>query len=292
MGHKSGFVNIIGKPNVGKSTLMNALVGERLSIITPKAQTTRHRIQGILNGPDYQVIFSDTPGILDPHYKLQETMLKAARSALADADILIYMTEIGEEPQPDHPFLKRIARSGIPVLLLINKIDLSNQEEVARCMERWETVLPRAEKIPISALANFNIERVFHRILQLLPESPPYYPKDAFTDKSERFLAGEILREKILLLYKQEVPYAVEVEIESFKEEERLIRITSLIYVERESQKGILIGSEGKALKKLGKEARLEMEKFFRKKIFLEMRVKVNREWRNNERQIKKFGYH
>jgi GTP-binding protein Era len=292
MGHKAGFVNILGKPNVGKSTLLNALLGEKLSIITSKAQTTRHRIQGMMNAPEYQVIFSDTPGILDPTYKLQENMLKAARSALVDADILIYLTEPGEEPDPDHPIIRKVARMKIPVLLVINKIDLSNQEEVTTSMARWDQVLPKAEKIPISALEKFNIDYLFDRIVQSLPESPPYYPKDAFTDKSERFLAGEMIREKILLHYKQEIPYAVEVEIESFKEEPELIRISSVIYVERDSQKGILIGSEGKALKKVGREARLEMERFFKKKIFLETRVKVNRDWRNNERQIKNFGYH
>jgi GTP-binding protein Era len=292
MGHKAGFVNILGKPNVGKSTLLNALLGEKLSIITSKAQTTRHRIQGMMNAPEYQVIFSDTPGILDPTYKLQENMLKAARSALVDADILIYLTEPGEEPDPDHPIIRKVARMKIPVLLVINKIDLSNQEEVTKSMARWDQVLPKAEKIPISALEKFNIDYLFDRIVQSLPESPPYYPKDAFTDKSERFLAGEMIREKILLHYKQEIPYAVEVEIESFKEEPELIRISSVIYVERDSQKGILIGSEGKALKKVGREARLEMERFFKKKIFLETRVKVNRDWRNNERQIKNFGYH
>jgi GTP-binding protein Era len=292
MEHKSGFVNIIGKPNVGKSTLMNAMVGEKLSIITAKAQTTRHRIHGILNTPDYQVIFSDTPGILEASYKLQENMLKAARSALVDADVLIYLTEIGETPDPDNAFLQKVAKAKVPVLLVINKIDTSSQEQVIACMEQWEKVLPKAEKIPISALLNFNVESVFKRILHHLPESPPYYPKDALTDKSERFFAGEMIREKILLQYKQEIPYAVEVEIESFKEEAKLIRISAVIYVERESQKGILIGNEGKALKRVGREARLDMEDFFQKKVFLELRVKVQKEWRNNERFIKKFGYH
>jgi GTP-binding protein Era len=292
MEHKSGFVNIIGLPNVGKSTLMNAMVGEKLSIITSKAQTTRHRIHGILNAPDYQIVFSDTPGILEASYKLQENMLKAARSALVDADILIYMTEIGETPDPDNPFLQKIAKMKVPVLLVINKIDESNQEEVVKCMEQWDKLLPKAEKIPISALKKFNVETVFKRILHHLPESPPYYSKDALTDKSERFFAGEMIREKILLHYKQEIPYAVEVEIESFKEDNKLIRIMALIYVERESQKGILIGNEGKALKKVGRESRLDMEAFFHKKVFLELRVKVKKEWRNNERFIKNFGYH
>ncbi len=292
MEHKSGFVNIIGKPNVGKSTLMNAMVGEKLSIITAKAQTTRHRIHGILNTPDYQVIFSDTPGILEASYKLQENMLKAARSALVDADVLIYLTEIGEKPDPENVFLQKVAKARVPVLLVINKIDTSSQEQVIACMEQWDKVLPKAEKIPISALKNFNVDSVFKRILHHLPESPPYYPKDALTDKSERFFAGEMIREKILLQYKQEIPYAVEVEIEAFKEEARLIRISAVIYVERESQKGILIGNQGKALKRVGREARLDMEDFFQKKVFLELRVKVQKEWRNNERFIKKFGYH
>jgi GTP-binding protein Era len=292
MGFRAGFVNIIGKPNVGKSTLMNALVGEKLSIITSRAQTTRHRIQGILNGPEYQVVFSDTPGILDPSYKLQENMLKAARSALVDADILIYMTETGDKPDPENPFLKRIAKFRMPVLLVINKIDTSDQQGVEQAISKWEEILPKAEKIPISALKNFNVDLVLSRILHHLPESPPYYPDDALTDKSERFIAGEMIREKILTRYRQEVPYAVEVEIESFLDEDRLIRISAIIYVERESQKGIMIGSGGKALKILGREARLDMEQFFGKKIFLQMRVKVQKDWRNNERQIRKFGYH
>jgi GTP-binding protein Era len=292
MNHKAGYVNIIGKPNVGKSTLMNAMVGEKLSIITSRAQTTRHRIHGILNTPEYQVIFSDTPGILDPSYKLQESMLKAARSALVDADVLIYLTEIGEKPDPGDPFLMKVAKAKVPVLLVINKIDLSDQERVTACMETWEAILPKAEKIPISALKKFNVESIFNRILELLPESPPYYPKDALTDKSERFFVGEMIREKILLYYRKEIPYAVEVEIESFKEELKLIRISALIYVERESQKGILIGNEGKALKRVGRESRLDMETFFQKKVFLELRVKVKKDWRSNDRYIKDFGYH
>lgn len=292
MVHKSGYVNIIGKPNVGKSTLMNAMVGEKLSIITSKAQTTRHRILGILNTPEYQIIFSDTPGILEPNYKLQETMLKAARSALVDADVLIYLTEMGEKPDPENSFIRKLSHAKVPVLLVINKIDLSDQEKVEDSIERWNQVLPLAEKIPISALVKFNVDAVFKRILHHIPESPPYYPKDALTDKSERFFAGEMIREKILLHYKQEIPYAVEIEIESFKEEKKLIRIYAVIFVERESQKGILIGNAGKALKRVGREARLDMEKFFQKKVFLELRVKVKKDWRNNERLIKKFGYH
>jgi len=292
MEHKAGYVNIIGKPNVGKSTLMNAMVGEKLSIITAKAQTTRHRIHGILNAPEYQIIFSDTPGILDPNYKLQENMLKSARSALVDADILIYLTEIGEKIDPENPFIQKVAKSKVPVLLVINKIDTSNQEDVVESMGQWNEVLPNAEKIPISALKKFNVQLIFNRILEHLPVSPPYYPKDALTDKSERFFAGEMIREKILLYYKQENPYAVEVEIESFKEDPKLIRIFAFIYVERESQKGILIGNEGKALKKVGRESRLDMETFFQKKVFLELKVKVKKDWRNNERFMKNFGYH
>ncbi len=292
MEHKAGYVNIIGKPNVGKSTLMNAMVGEKLSIITAKAQTTRHRIHGILNAPEYQIIFSDTPGILDPNYKLQENMLKSARSALVDADILIYLTEIGEKIDPENPFIQKVAKSKVPVLLVINKIDTSNQEDVVESMGQWNEVLPNAEKIPISALKKFNVQLIFNRILEHLPVSPPYYPKDALTDKSERFFAGEMIREKILLYYKQEIPYAVEVEIESFKEDQKLIRIFAFIYVERESQKGILIGNEGKALKKVGRESRLDMETFFQKKVFLELKVKVKKDWRNNERFMKNFGYH
>jgi len=292
MEHKAGYVNILGKPNVGKSTLMNAMVGEKLSIITAKAQTTRHRILGIVNEPEYQVIFSDTPGILEPNYKLQEAMLKAARSALVDADIIIYMTEIGEKPDPEETFLKKLMLVEVPVLLIINKIDLSNQEKVTEAFEMWDQLLPKAEKIPISALVKFNVDVIFQRILHHLPVSPPYFAKDALTDKSERFLVAEMIREKILLQYKQEIPYAVEIEIDSFKEEAKLIRIYAIIYVERDSQKGILIGNEGKALKRVGRESRLDMEAFFTKKVFLELKVKVNKDWRNNERQIKKFGYH
>lgn len=291
MEHKAGYVNILGKPNVGKSTLMNAMVGEKLSIITKKAQTTRHRILGIVNAPDYQIVFSDTPGILEPNYKLQEAMLKAARSALSDADVIVYMTEIGEKPDPEEKFLKKLTLVSTPILLVLNKIDQSNQEKVTEAIEMWDSILPKAEKIPISALVKFNVDLVFSRILDHLPVSPPYYPKDALTDKSERFLVGEMIREKILIHYKQEIPYAVEVEIESFKEEAKLIRIYAIIYVERESQKGILIGNQGNALKRVGRESRLDMEAFFNKKVFLELKVKVNKDWRNNERQIKRFGY-
>ncbi len=292
MVHRAGYVNITGKPNVGKSTLMNAMLGEKLSIITSKAQTTRHRIHGILNAPGYQIVFSDTPGILKPGYKLQESMLRAARSALTDADVLIYMTETGEPPDPEDPFIRQLGKLKTPVLVVINKIDLSDQEKVMKTIESWDELLPSAEKIPISAFEKFNVDLVFDRILHHLPESPPYYPKDTLTDKSERFFAGEMIREKILLHYKQEVPYAVEIEIESFREEPELLRIEAVIFVERESQKGILIGNEGKALKRVGREARLDMESFFRKKVFLKLRVRVKKEWRNSEYQIRKFGYH
>jgi len=291
MEHKAGYVNILGKPNVGKSTLMNAMVGEKLSIITAKAQTTRHRILGIVNHPDYQVVFSDTPGILEPNYKLQEAMLKAARSALVDADVIVYVIEIGETPDMEEAFLKKLSKVSTPVLLVINKIDHSNQEKVTEAIRIWDEALPKAEKIPISALVKFNVNTVFQQILHHLPVSPPYFAKDALTDKSERFLTSEMIREKILLQYKQEIPYSVEVEIESFKEQAKLIRIYAIIYVERDSQKGILIGNEGKALKRVGRESRLDMEAFFNKKVFLELKVKVNKDWRNNERQIKKFGY-
>jgi len=289
--HKAGFVNILGKPNVGKSTLMNLMVGEKLSIITSKAQTTRHRIHGIVNAENYQVVFSDTPGILDPNYKLQEYMLKSARGALSDADIFLYITEIGETPGTDNYFLEKLQHARVPVLLLINKIDLADQETLEKKVASWMELIPGAEIIPISALENFNVDSVFKRILELLPESPPFFPKDMLTDKSERFLVGEIIREKILLHYKQEIPYSVEIEIESFTEEKDIIRIRALIFVEKESQKGILIGHRGEALKRVGKTAREDMEKFFNKKVFLELYVKVQKDWRNNERKLKNFGY-
>jgi len=271
---------------------MNILVGERLSIITSKAQTTRHRIHGILNSPDYQIVFSDTPGILDPSYKLQENMLKAARSALQDADVILYMTDTSETPDEQDPFISKLGKMHIPVLLLINKIDLSNQEQVRELIDAWELLLPKAEKIPVSALKKFNTDLVFKRIIENLPEAPPYYPKDQLTDKSERFFAGEFIREKILNYYKQEIPYSVEIEIDSFKESKEIIKINAIIYVERESQKGILIGNEGKSLKKVGRQARIDMEEFFNKKVFLQLFVKVKKDWRNDERQIRKFGYH
>lgn len=291
MEHKAGFVNIIGNPNVGKSTLMNALVGERLSIITSKAQTTRHRILGIVNGDDFQILFSDTPGIIKPAYDLQESMMDFVKSAFEDADILIYMVEIGEKDLKDEAFFNKITNSKIPVLLLINKIDKSNQEELEEQIALWESKVPNATVFPISALENFNVEAVFERILELLPVSPPYYPKDALTDKPERFFVNEIIREKILLNYDKEIPYAVEIETEEFIEDDDIIRIKSVIMVERDSQKGIIIGHKGSALKRVGIAARLEMETFFEKKVHIELFVKVNKDWRNNAYQLRRFGY-
>lgn len=289
--HKAGFVNIIGNPNVGKSTLMNALVGERLSIITSKAQTTRHRILGIVNGDDFQVVFSDTPGIIKPAYEMQESMMGFVKSAFEDADILVYMVEIGEKDLKDEAFFKKIVHAKMPVLLLINKIDNSNQEALEESVQMWKEKVPNAEIIPISALNNFNVPEVFSRILELLPESPPYYPKDALTDKPERFFVNETIREKILLNYSKEIPYAVEVETEEFLEEDHIIRIRAVIMVERDTQKGIIIGHKGAALKKVGIAARADLEKFFDKQIHIELYVKVNKDWRSNARQLKRFGY-
>jgi len=289
--HKAGFVNIIGNPNVGKSTLMNAFVGERLSIITSKAQTTRHRILGIINTENAQVILSDTPGIIKPAYQLQNSMMNFVKSAFEDADVLIYMTEIGEKSLNDPAFFKRIIFSKIPVLLLINKIDLSNQKEVNEYLVFWQEKIPNAIVFPISALNNFNIENVFDKIIELVPEAPPYYPKDTLTDKPERFFVNEIIREKILMNYKKEIPYSVEIETEEFLEDDNIIRIRAVIMVERDSQKGIIIGHQGIALKKIGIEARKELEQFFGKKIYLQTYVKVNKEWRNNPTQLKRFGY-
>ncbi|SFR39947.1 GTP-binding protein Era [Robiginitalea myxolifaciens] len=289
--HKSGFVNIIGNPNVGKSTLMNALVGERLSIITSKAQTTRHRILGIVNGEDFQVVLSDTPGIIKPAYELQESMMDFVRSAMDDADVLIYMVEIGEQALKDAAFFEKIKNSDIPVLLLLNKIDKSSQEELEAQVAYWTAQLPKAEIVPISALEGFGIENVFKRLLELLPEAPPFFPKDQLTDRPERFFVSEIIREKILQNYKKEIPYAVEIETESFKEEEALIRINAVIMVERETQKGIIIGHKGSALKRVGVEARKDLETFFAKQVHLELFVKVNKNWRSNPRQLRRFGY-
>ncbi|QFZ55120.1 GTPase Era [Oceanihabitans sp. IOP_32] len=291
MGHKAGFVNIIGNPNVGKSTLMNAFVGEKLSIITSKAQTTRHRILGIVNGDDFQVLFSDTPGIIKPAYQLQESMMGFVKSAFEDADILLYMVEIGEHELKDDAFFDKIKNSKIPVLLLLNKIDKSNQEELENQVQLWTQKVPNAEIIPISALEGFNVKEVFNRILELLPESPAFYPKDQLTDKPERFFINETIREKILMHYKKEIPYAVEIETEEFLEEEKIIRIRSVIMVERDTQKGIIIGHKGAALKRVGVEARKDLEKFFGKQIHLELYVKVNKNWRSNQNQLKRFGY-
>jgi len=289
--HKAGFVNIIGNPNVGKSTLMNAFVGEKLSIITSKAQTTRHRILGIVNGEDFQMILSDTPGIIKPAYELQESMMGFVKSAFEDADVLIYMVEIGERELKDEAFFKKITNSKIPVLLLINKIDMSNQEFLEEQVQSWHERVPNAEIHPISALEGFNVKEVFDRIIELLPESPAFYPKDQLTDKPERFFVNETIREKILMHYKKEIPYAVEVDTEEFFEEENIIRMRSVIMVERETQKGIIIGHKGSALKRVGVESRKDLEKFFGKQVHLELYVKVNKNWRSNQKQLKRFGY-
>jgi len=289
--HKAGFVNIIGNPNVGKSTLMNAFVGEKLSIITSKAQTTRHRIFGIVSGDDFQVVFSDTPGIIKPSYALQASMMDFVKSAFEDADILIYMVEIGEKELKDEVFFNRINKLEVPVLLLINKVDTSDQSTLEEQVAYWKEKVPRAEIFPISALRNFQTEVVFNRIIELLPESPAFFPKDQLTDKPERFFVNEIIREKILLHYKKEIPYSVEVETESFADSETIIHIRSVIMVERESQKGIIIGHKGEALKRVGVEARVDLEKFFGKQIHLELFVKVNKDWRSNARQLRRFGY-
>ena len=289
--HKAGFVNIIGNPNVGKSTLMNAFVGEKLSIITSKAQTTRHRIFGIVNGDDFQVVFSDTPGIIKPSYALQASMMDFVKSAFEDADILIYMVEIGEKELKDEVFFNRINKLDVPVLLLINKVDTSDQSTLEEQVAYWKEKVPRAEIFPISALRNFQTEVVFNRIIELLPESPAFFPKDQLTDKPERFFVNEIIREKILLHYKKEIPYSVEVETESFADSETIIHIRAVIMVERESQKGIIIGHKGEALKRVGVEARTDLEKFFGKQIHLELFVKVNKDWRSNARQLRRFGY-
>jgi GTP-binding protein Era len=289
--HKAGFVNIIGNPNVGKSTLMNAFVGERLSIITSKAQTTRHRILGIVNGDDFQVLLSDTPGIIKPAYQLQESMMDFVKSAFEDADILLYLVELGEKELKDEAFFNKITNSKIPVLLLINKIDKGNEELLSEALKMWQEKVPNAEIFAISALQNFGVCEVFNRIIELLPESPPFYPKDQLTDKPERFFVNEAIREKILMHYKKEIPYSVEIDTEEFFEDENIIRIRSIIMVERETQKGIIIGHKGSALKRVGTEARKDLEKFFGKQIHLELYVKVNKDWRSNERQLRRFGY-
>jgi GTP-binding protein Era len=291
MAHKAGFVNIIGNPNVGKSTLMNAFVGERLSIITSKAQTTRHRILGIVNGEDFQVVLSDTPGIIKPAYELQSSMMDFVKLAFEDADVLIYMVEIGEKELKDEAFFNKIVNAKIPVLLLLNKIDTSEQEQLEEQVLLWTEKVPNAEIYPISALKNFNVKEVFNRILELLPESPPYYPKDALTDKPERFFVNETIREKILINYDKEIPYAVEIETEEFVEDDNIIRIRAVIMVERDTQKGIIIGHKGAAIKRVGIQARADLEKFFGKQIHIEMFVKVNKDWRSNAYQLKRFGY-
>ena len=289
--HKAGFVNIVGNPNVGKSTLMNLLVGERISIATFKAQTTRHRIMGILNTDEMQIVFSDTPGVLKPNYKLQESMLNFSESALADADVLLYVTDVVEKPDKNMEFIEKVRKMQVPILLLINKIDLSNQEALVKCVEEWHGLIPQAEIIPISAISKFGVDVVMKRIKDLLPDSPPYFDKDQWTDKPARFFVTEIIREKILLYYDKEIPYAVEVVVEQFKEEAKSIHINAVIYVERDSQKGIIIGKQGKALKKVSSEARKTLEKFFQKSIYLETFVKVDKDWRSSDKELKNFGY-
>ena len=289
--HKSGFVNIVGNPNVGKSTLMNLLVGERISIATFKAQTTRHRIMGIINDEDAQIVFSDTPGVLKPNYKLQESMLAFSESALQDADVLLYVTDPVEQIDKNNDFLQKVQKLDVPILVLINKIDLSNEKDIVALVEQWHELLPKAEILPMSALHKFNVAPVLQRIKELLPECPPYFDKDQLTDKPARFFVSEIIREKILLYYDKEIPYSVEVGVESFKEDERHIHINAVIYVERDSQKGIIIGHQGKALKKVASEARKSLEKFFGKPIYLETFVKVDKDWRNSEKELNLFGY-
>jgi GTP-binding protein Era len=289
--HKSGFVNIVGNPNVGKSTLMNLLVGERISIITAKSQTTRHRIMGIVNTPDMQIVYTDTPGVVRPGYKLQQSMLGFSESALNDADVLLYVTDVVEKIDKNDFFLRRVQQIESPVLLLINKIDLTDQLRLEHLVTEWHTILPRAEILPISARNKFNIDRIKKRVEELIPDSPPYFEKDALTDRPARFFVSEIIREKILLYYQQEIPYSVEVVVEQFSDEKNLLRIKALIVVERESQKGIIIGHQGEALKKTGREARKDIERFFEKKVFLETRVTVEADWRNRDRMLRSFGY-
>ena len=289
--HKAGFVNIVGNPNVGKSTLMNLLVGERISIATFKAQTTRHRIMGIINSDDAQIVFSDTPGGLKPNYKLQEEMLAFSVSALQDADVLLYVTDVVEKPDKNSDFLEKVKKMNVPVLVLINKIDLSNQSELEKLVAAWHESLPHAEIFPISAKVKFNVDQVLNRIKELLPDSPPYFDKDQWTDKPARFFVTEIIREKILLYYDKEIPYAVEVAVEQFKENDKSIHINAVIYVERDSQKGIIIGHRGVALKKVSTEARKTLEKFFGKSIFLEIFVKVDKDWRSNTKRLEAYGY-
>ena len=289
--HKAGFVNIVGNPNVGKSTLMNRLVGEKISIITSKSQTTRHRIKGIVNTDDYQIVFSDTPGVVKPSYKMQEYMLEFSKSALVDADIILYVTDVVENIEKNLDFIDKVNKSDIPVLLVINKIDLTTQEKLEALFDKWKSLIPRAEIFPLSATENFNVDNLYKRIVELLPEGEPFFPKDELTDLPSRFFVKEIIREKILQYYDKEVPYSVEVEVEEFKEDDKRINIMAVIYVERSSQKGIIIGSQGEALKKVGTQARLDIEAFFGKKVFLNLYVKVLKDWRNKDSELKNFGY-
>ena len=291
MSHRSGFVNILGNPNVGKSTIMNALVGEKLSIITSKAQTTRHRIMGIVNGDDFQIVYSDTPGILKPQYKLQETMMNFVNIALSDADMILYVTDVNEHTANEGEYIEKIKESGIPVIIAVNKIDLTNQDDLEKIVEAWHLAFPHSPVIPLSALKNFNLDVLLNAILDKLPEGLPFFPKDQLTDKFERFFASEIIREKILVNYQKEIPYSVEIEIESFTEEKNLIKIRALIHVIRDSQKGIIIGHKGAMLKRVGTEARHDMEDFFKKKVFLEIYVKVTKDWRDKPLILKRFGY-
>ncbi len=290
--HYSGFVNIVGNPNVGKSTLMNALVGERISIITSKAQTTRHRILGIVNGDDFQIVYSDTPGVLKPNYRLQESMLKFSKSALSDADVLLYVTDVFDSYEKNSDFVDMVRENSASVILVLNKIDLIDQPKLEEMVDKWKALIPKAEIYPISALEKFNVGPLFDRIKALLPESPPFFDKEQLTDKPARFFVTEIIREKILLNYDKEIPYSVEVEVEQFMEEDKIIRINAVIYAERDSQKGIIIGHGGKSLKKVGTEARKDLEIFFEKKIFLELFVKVEKDWRNRDTKLRGFGYH
>lgn len=291
MPHKSGFVNIIGNPNVGKSTIMNEMVGEKLSIITSKSQTTRHRIMGIVNTNDYQIVYSDTPGILKPSYKLQEKMMRFVGTAFEDADIILYITDVVETADKNEQYIERLAKVNVPILLLVNKIDLTDQEKLEKLVDTWKQRLPNVEIIPICAIKKFNLSHVFNRIVDLLPEGEPFFPKDTLTDKTERFFVSEIIREKILLHYRNEIPYSVEIEIEEFKDEEKILRIRAIIHVVRPSQKGIIIGHKGESLKRVGTEARLDIEEFFGKKVFIEIYVKVSKDWRDKDRSLRGFGY-
>lgn len=291
MEHKAGFVNIVGNPNVGKSTLMNALVGERISIITSKSQTTRHRILGIVNGEDFQIVYSDTPGVLKPAYKLQESMMKFSNSALNDADVLLYVTDVYEKLDKNIEFIERVKKAEAPLILVINKVDRTEQEELEALVAQWKEIMPNAEIIPTSALEKFNLTPLLKRIKELLPVSPPFFDKEALTDKTERFFTQEIIREKALMQYKKEVPYSIEIVVEAFKEEEKIIRILATIHVARDSQKSIIIGHKGEAIKKLGTNARIDIEAFFKKKVYLELFVKVSKDWRDKNNNLRQFGY-